>query len=73
MNADHVDSMILLARVHAGLEATEAAMTSVDRLGFWLRLKTSEGMKGARINFSREVASAGETRTVLVEMVRAAR
>ena len=51
MNADHVDSMILLARSHAGVEATEATMTSVDRLGFTLRLKTNEGMKGVRINF----------------------
>lgn len=73
MNADHVDSMILLAHEHAGLEAAEAAMTSVDRLGFWLRLKTAEGMKGARINFSREVTTAEQTRTVLVEMVRFAR
>jgi len=73
MNADHVDSMILLARVHAGLEASEAVMTSVDRLGFWLRLKTADGMKGARINFTREVATAADTRTVLVEMVRANR
>ena len=71
MNADHVDSMILLARAHAGFEATEATMTSVDRLGFWLRLKTADGMRGTRINFTREVATAGETRSVLVEMVRA--
>lgn len=34
MNADHVDAMILLAGLHAGIEATEATMTSVDRLGF---------------------------------------
>ncbi len=72
MNADHVDSMILLARRHAQLDATEATMTSVDRLGFSLRLKTSEGMKGARINFLREVATPQETRKVLVEMVRQA-
>ncbi|MBA2677116.1 MAG: DUF2470 domain-containing protein, partial [Ktedonobacteraceae bacterium] len=56
MNADHVGSMIRLARMHAQLAAIEATMTSVDRLGFTLRLKTSEGMKGARINFIREVA-----------------
>ena len=36
MNADHVDAMILLARLHAGIEASEATMTSVDRLGFTL-------------------------------------
>ncbi len=73
MNADHVDSMILLARTQSGLEASEAAMTSVDRLGFSLRLKTVEGMKGTRINFLREVATAQETRAVLVEMVRQAK
>jgi putative heme iron utilization protein len=73
MNADHEDAMILLARRHAGLEATEAAMTAVDRLGFHLRLKTAEGMKGARINFLSEVATADKTRNMLVEMVRQAR
>jgi len=73
MNADHVDSMILLARSHARLEATGATMTSIDRLGFFLRLKTADGMKGTRINFPHEVISARETREVLVEMVRQAR
>ncbi|HEY1808146.1 MAG TPA: DUF2470 domain-containing protein [Acidobacteriaceae bacterium] len=73
MNADHVDSMILLARTRAQLNATDASMTSVDRLGFWLRLKTAEGMKGARINFFHEVSTPQETRQVLVEMVRQAR
>ena len=73
MNADHVDAMILLAGSHAGIEATEATMTSVDRLGFSLRLKTVDGVKGARINFLREVATPEDTRAVLVEMVRHAR
>jgi putative heme iron utilization protein len=73
MNADHVDSMILLARSHAQLEATEASMTSIDRLGFYLRLKTSEGMKGTRINFPHEVTTTQGAREVLVKMVREAR
>ncbi|MGA8940756.1 MAG: DUF2470 domain-containing protein [Acidobacteriaceae bacterium] len=73
MNADHVESMVLLGRVYAGMEATEAAMTSVDRLGFTLRLKTAEGMKGSRINFLSEVSNAQETRKMLVEMVRQAK
>ena len=73
MNADHVDAMILLARSHARIDATEAAMTSVDRLGFSLRLKTDNGVKGARINFLREVATPQDTRAVLVEMVRQAK
>jgi putative heme iron utilization protein len=73
MNADHVDAMVLLAKSHAGIEAIEATMTSVDRLGFSLRLKTNDGVKGARINFLREVATPQDTRTALVEMVRQAK
>jgi putative heme iron utilization protein len=73
MNTDHIDSMILMARAHAQFEATEATMISVDRLGFSLRLKTTEGMKGTRINFPYEVVTPQQTRTVLVEMVRQAR
>ena len=73
MNADHVDSMILLAKTYSNLEATEAAMTSVDRLGFSLRLKTEAGMKGTRINFLHEVATPQESRAALVELVRNAR
>ncbi len=72
MNSDHVPAMILLAKVYAGLDATEAAMTAVDRLGFHLRLKTNDGMKGARINFLHAVQNSDEARKVLVDMVRAA-
>lgn len=73
MNADHVDSMIQLARTHAGIDASEATMTSIDRLGFYLRLKAMDGMKGVRINFPDEVATAKETRAMLVAMVRQTR
>jgi hypothetical protein len=73
MNADHVDAMIMLARSYAHMEAAEATMTSVDRLGFSLRLKTKDGIKGVRINFLREVTTAEETRKMLVEMVQQAK
>jgi heme iron utilization protein len=73
MNGDHVDSMIQLARTHARIDASEATMTSIDRLGFYLRLKTADGMKGIRINFPGEVATSKETREMLVAMVRQAR
>jgi putative heme iron utilization protein len=73
MNTDHVDSMILLARSYAEMEAAEASMTSVDRLGFSLRLKTDEGIKGTGINFLRSVATAREAREVLIEMVKLAK
>jgi hypothetical protein len=51
MNADHKDALILFAKRFAGIEAQEAEMTSVDRLGFHLRLKTKDGVKGTRVAF----------------------
>jgi heme oxygenase (biliverdin-IX-beta and delta-forming) len=73
MNADHKDALVLLSHTFAGIESQEAAMTSVDRLGFRVRLKTNDGVKGARIAFLREVTNPGEARKVLVEMVQKAR
>ena len=73
MNVDHKDALVLLARKFARIESQEATMTAVDRLGFHVRLKTQEGVRGARIAFSHEVSNATETRKVLVEMVQQAR
>jgi putative heme iron utilization protein len=73
MNADHKGSLVLLARRFARIEAQEATMTAVDRLGFQMRLKTSDGMRGTRIAFLREVSNPADTRKVLVEMVQQAR
>jgi putative heme iron utilization protein len=73
MNADHKDALIFIAKRFAGIEAQEAAMTSVDRLGFHLRLKTQDGVKGARIACLREVTNPTQAREVFVEMVKQAR
>jgi putative heme iron utilization protein len=73
MNTDHGQALTILARVFAGIESQEAAMTSVDRLGFQVRLRTPEGPRGARIAFSREVSSPAEARSVLTDMVAQAR
>ncbi|MDP9050294.1 MAG: DUF2470 domain-containing protein [Acidobacteriota bacterium] len=73
MNTDHVEAMVLLAKSQAGIEAIVATMTSVDRLGFTLRLKTRNGVKGTRINFPCEFTTPQDTRAVLVEMTKQAR
>ncbi|HXY50957.1 MAG TPA: DUF2470 domain-containing protein [Terriglobales bacterium] len=73
MNVDHAEALVLLARAFAGMDSQTASMTAVDRLGFNLRLQTRDGARGARIAFLREVRNAGETRDVLVEMVKQAR
>jgi hypothetical protein len=48
-------------------------MVAVDRLGFTVRARTAEGMKGARIAFPEEVRTREDARRVLVAMTRAAR
>ncbi len=53
------------------LRLTQAAMT--PSLGFQMRLNTSEGVRGERIAFLREVSSPAEIRSILVEMVEQAR
>jgi putative heme iron utilization protein len=73
MNTGHEDALVLLARAFARVESQEATMTTVDRLGFHVRLKVPDGMRGARIAFSHEVRNAAEAREVLVEMVQHAR
>jgi putative heme iron utilization protein len=73
MNDDHPDALALLARVHANIEASEARMTAVDRLGFHVRLTTAEGMRGTRIAFTREAVNKRQVREVFVDMVKEAR
>ena len=73
MNTDHREALVLLARVFAGIESQEISMTSIDRLGFHVRLKTQDGTRNARIGFLREVTNPTEARKVLVEMVEQAR
>lgn len=73
MNADHADALLLLAHTHTPLAPTAALMTSVDRLGFTLRLSTPVGLKATRLNFPHEVQTPTQTREALVTMVREAR
>ena len=73
MNADHHDALKLYCRVFAGVEADEATMTAVDRLGFRIRARTGDRLQGLRINFPREARSPDAARVVLIEMARQAR
>ena len=73
MNADHAGALREITRHFAALDAEEAAMVSVDRLGFVVRARTAEGMKGARIQFPEEVRTGEDARRVLVAMTREAR
>ncbi len=73
MNADHADALRHITRHFANLDAEEATMVSCDRLGFVVRVRTAEGMKGARIQFPEPVTSREQARKVMVAMTREAR
>ena len=73
MNADHADSLRAITRHYAGLDAEEATMVSCDYLGFVVRARTNEGMKGARIPFPEPVRTREDARRVLVAMTRVVR
>ncbi|HVR41242.1 MAG TPA: DUF2470 domain-containing protein [Thermoanaerobaculia bacterium] len=73
MNADHADALRECTRHFGKLDAEEATMVAVDRLGFVVRARTAAGMKGVRIAFPEEVRSRDDARRVLVAMTRAAR
>jgi putative heme iron utilization protein len=73
MNRDHAEALIAYALHFAGESADEATMIAVDRLGFRLRLRSGDRLHAVRIAFPREVRSAVESRTVLIEMLAQAR
>ncbi|HVS31170.1 MAG TPA: DUF2470 domain-containing protein [Thermoanaerobaculia bacterium] len=73
MNRDHAEALRNITRRFGGLDAEEAQMVACDRLGFVVRVKTKEGMKGARIAFPEDVRSSDAARRVLVAMARDSR
>ena len=72
MNKDHSGSLLLLAKAFTGVEADQATMTSVDRLGFHVRLKTADRVWSVRIAFLVQVRGMADARKVMEQMVRLA-
>jgi len=70
MNTDHAEALRRITHRYAKLDAEEATMVAIDRLGFTIRARTAEGMKGARIAFPEEVRTREDARRVLVAMTR---
>src|SRR5437762_3355741 len=67
------DALVTYARAFGGVEADEALMTGVDRLGFKLRVTHGGRRHSVRIAFPREVTTANDSRAVLIEMLQRAR
>ncbi len=68
MNRDHADALRDIVRRFGGLDALDATMVACDRLGFVVRVRTSDGMKGTRIAFPEPVMSREEARKTFVSM-----
>jgi putative heme iron utilization protein len=73
MNRDHAAALVTYARAYAGVVVDAAEMVAVDRLGFKLRISQGRRRSSVRIGFPREVATAADSREVLIEMLRRAR
>lgn len=73
MNEDHTEALLILARCEGIEGAEEVRMTSVDRLGYHLRVRTDQGMRGLRIAFPTEAREPARVRELLVAQVKKAR
>jgi putative heme iron utilization protein len=73
MNQDHADALVAYARAFAAIDADEATMVGVDRLGFKLRVTQGDRRHSVRIAFPRQITTAADSRAVLIEMLRQAR
>jgi putative heme iron utilization protein len=74
MNADHADAMVLYCKAFSkATDVTAASMTGVDRYGFDMSAKTSEGPRPVRLAFATPVHTPDEVRAALVAMVKDAR
>src|SRR5438309_5628509 len=74
MNADHGDSLVLMARTLGGrVDVTEATMTAVDRYGFDLVVGGSGGRAALRLGFEAPVATPAAVRPAMIRVVERAR
>ena len=73
MNRDHADALRDITRRFGGLDALDATIVSCDRLGFVVRVRTAEGMKGTRIAFPEAVVSREDARKAFVAMAKQSR
>ena len=64
-NTEQAATLLLLARVFGNVEAQQATVTALDRLGFHLRITTPGRMQGGRVAFPNPVRNASEVRAGL--------
>jgi len=74
MNADHADSLVLMARVLGGrTDATGAVMSAVDRYGFDVVVEGPSGRAALRLGFDAPVPTPAAVRPAMIRLVERAR
>ncbi len=73
INTEQQETLLLLARVFGNLDAQQASITTMDRLGFHLRVKTPDRMQGGRFAFTDPVSTLQEARVGLADLAAKAR
>jgi heme iron utilization protein len=74
LNADHADSLLLIAKALSGhTDAEEARCVGADRYGMDFELVTARGRTGARVGFAEPVHEPDGLRAASVDLVRRAR
>ena len=74
MNADHAGAMVLYCRAFSkATEITSASMTGIDRYGFEMSARTTEGPRPVRLAFASPISTAEDARAVLIAMLKDAR
>lgn len=72
LNRERAADLVVLAGHYGHIQAEEARLTAMDRLGFHLRLRQGDRVQGGRIAFPRAVTGSGDAEAVLDRMVREA-
>ena len=74
MNADHADALVLYCKAFSkATDITSASMTGIDRYGFEMSARTTEGPRPVRLAFDRPVGTTEEARAALIAMLADAR
>ena len=68
LNTEHAETLLLLARTLGQVDAQQATVTALDRLGFHLRFTTPDRMQGGRVAFASPVRTESEVRTSLASL-----
>lgn len=72
LNTSRGGDLVALARRYAQVQAEEARVTAMDRLGFHLRLRAGDRVQGGRIAFPRAATGAEDAETLLDTMIQKA-